>query len=87
MPGAAQLRILQGDPEAAEQLLQDALTQAYDRPLARARLLPSLIDAGLALDHYPLVHEALAELEGACENNRVDSDAVFGSPRARISRS
>jgi class 3 adenylate cyclase len=90
MPGTARLRLLQGDPEAAEQLLQDSLSQAYGRPLARARLLPSLIDAALALEHLPLVHEALAELEGVASttgSTAMRSSAAHGRGSLALSES
>jgi class 3 adenylate cyclase len=64
MPGLAELRLRQGDPVAAEQLLQDALSQAFERPLARARLLPSFVNVQLALDRSEEADRALAELEG-----------------------
>jgi tetratricopeptide (TPR) repeat protein len=63
VPGIAQLRLLQGDPKAAEQLLVDALTQATERPLARAHLLPAFIDVELALENPVEVDNALTELE------------------------
>lgn len=63
LPGMAQLRLLQGNPEAAEQLLQDALGQSALGPLARARFLPALIDAQLALGRSAEAREALTELE------------------------
>lgn len=63
MPGVAQLRLRQGDPEAAEQLLHDALEQLPERPLARARLLPVLIDVELTLERPDEAREALAELD------------------------
>ena len=65
MPGIAQLRLRQGDAVAAEQLLQDATRQASERPLARARLLPALIEVELALGHPAEVIDALTELESA----------------------
>jgi tetratricopeptide (TPR) repeat protein len=63
MPGLAELRLRQGDPAAADQLLQDALSQALERPLARARLLPSFVNVQLALDRSEDAGNALAELE------------------------
>ena len=65
VPGIAQLRLRQGDAVAAEQLLQDATRQASERPLARARLLPALIEVELALGHPAEVIDALTELESA----------------------
>ncbi|MDK1018375.1 MAG: adenylate/guanylate cyclase domain-containing protein [Actinomycetota bacterium] len=63
MPGIAELRLREGSPEAAQQLLRDALDQESRGPLARARFLPSLMRAELALGRIAESREALTELE------------------------
>jgi class 3 adenylate cyclase len=63
MPGIAQLKLRQGDPQAAAQLLQDALGRAAERPLARAHLLPDYIEVELALENHVEAETALTELE------------------------
>jgi tetratricopeptide (TPR) repeat protein len=63
LPGLAELRLRQGDPEAAGQLIRDALSGANLGPLARAKFLPAQIDTEMALGHIEESRQALAELE------------------------
>jgi hypothetical protein len=63
----AELRLRQGNAEAAEQLLQEALGQESLGPLARARFLPAWIDTELALGRTAESREALTELEHVAE--------------------
>ena len=67
VPGMASLRLRQGDAEAAEQLLDDALGQGNLGPLARAQFLPALIDARLARGRTAAARDALTELERVAE--------------------
>jgi class 3 adenylate cyclase len=90
MPGIARLRLRQGDAVAAEQLLQDAMRQAAERPLARARLLPSVIEVELALGHSAEVIDALAELESAASttgSTAMRSAAAHGRGALALSES
>jgi len=64
MPGLAELRLQEGNYEAAEQLLRDSLDGESLGPLARARFLPALIDTEQALGRNQEAAEALTELEG-----------------------
>ncbi len=60
LPGMAQLRMAEGDLDAAEELLLDALLG--DPPtLERARFLPTLIDTQIALDNLDGARRYLAE--------------------------
>jgi len=63
LPGLAELRLRQGDPEAAGQLIRDALSGGNLGPLARAKFLPAQIDTEMALGHIEESRQALAELE------------------------
>jgi tetratricopeptide (TPR) repeat protein len=88
--GIAQLRLRQGDAVAAEQLLQDAMRQASDRPLARARLLPAVIEVELALGHPAEVIDALIELEDAASatgSTAMRSAAAHGRGALALSES
>ncbi len=67
LPGMAELRLREGNPEAAEQLLTDVLGQEGMGPLARARFLPALIDTELALGRTAESERALTELEQVAE--------------------
>ncbi len=67
LPGMAELRLRDGDAEAALELLQDALGQAGPGPLARAKLLPALIDSELALGRTVESQQSLTELEHVAE--------------------
>lgn len=63
LPGLAELRLRQGDPEAAVQLVRDALGGQNLGPLARAKYLPVLFDTELILGHRDEAMQALTELE------------------------
>lgn len=67
LPGMAELRLREGNAEAAAQLLTDILGQQGMGPLARARFLPTLIDAELALGRIRESQQALTELEQVAE--------------------
>ncbi|GMQ98883.1 MAG: hypothetical protein BMS9Abin17_1415 [Acidimicrobiia bacterium] len=67
MPGMAELRLAEGDGDAAEQLLMDALDQDNMGPLSRVRFLPTLIDTERALGRTQEARKALVELEEVAE--------------------
>lgn len=66
LPGMAELRLAEGNAEAAEQLLLDALAGDL-QPLERARFLPSLIDTELALTNLDRSRTLLTELMEVAE--------------------
>jgi len=66
LPGIAALRLAEGNAEAAEQLLLDAIVR-NPLPLDRAKYLPVLIDAELALGNLAESRTFLAELEQSAE--------------------
>jgi len=70
MPGMAELRLAEGNYDAAEQLLLDALDEDSRGPLSRAQYLPTLIDTERALGRTQEAHEALEELEHVAELTR-----------------
>ena len=67
IPGMARLYLLREDAVGAAELLGDALQPGRLGPLARARLLPTWIDAQLALGHLEAAADAVAELEQTCK--------------------
>jgi tetratricopeptide (TPR) repeat protein len=67
IPGMASLYMLRGDNGAALELLGDALQPGRLGPLARASLLPTWIDANLALGRLDAAAEAVAEMEQTCK--------------------
>ncbi len=75
--GLAELQLAQGNPEAAAQLLADALSGGNVGPLARAKFLPSLADTELALGDIEAAKTAVEELEGVA--------AMCGSSAMRAS--
>ncbi|MDA2979503.1 MAG: hypothetical protein O3B42_07065 [Actinomycetota bacterium] len=66
LPGMAALRLTEGNPEAAEQLLLDALVR-NPLPLDRAKYLPTLVDTEIALGNLVEARTFLAEFEEAAE--------------------
>lgn len=66
LPGMAALRLAEGNAEAAEQLLLDAIVR-NPLPLDRAKYLPVLIDTELALGNLAESRTFLAELEKSAE--------------------
>ncbi|MEX2423133.1 MAG: adenylate/guanylate cyclase domain-containing protein [Acidimicrobiia bacterium] len=66
LPGLAELRLRQGEPGEADQLLRDAL-RGTTGPLTRVRFLPALIDVQLALGRTDEARDALRELESVAE--------------------
>lgn len=78
LPGLAQLRMAEGRAEDAEQLLLDALANS-PQPLDRARYLPALIDAEIALGIVREAHSFLKELEETaelCDSTAMRSEAA-----------
>lgn len=80
LPGMAQLRLVEGRAEEAEQLLLNALIE-NPQPLDRARYLPALIDAELALGNIGEVRTFLTEFEETAEV--CDSAAMRAEARDR----
>ncbi len=62
-PGLALLRLAQGRADVAAQALRRAVAAAT-QPLARARLLPALVEVLLAVDAVEEARSAVTELEG-----------------------
>ena len=67
IPGMARLYLLRDDAAGAVELLGDALQPGRLGPLARSRLLPTWIDAQLALGHLEAAADSVAELEQTCK--------------------
>jgi tetratricopeptide (TPR) repeat protein len=61
-PGLSMLRLAKGDPAGAARTLQSALADGLAAP-QRARLLPTLVEAALAVGEPDLVRSAISELE------------------------
>jgi hypothetical protein len=76
----AQLRLAEGKPEDAKQLLLDALID-NPQPLDRAKYLPPLIDSEVALDNVGEARTFLAEFEEIAEV--CDSTAMRAEARDR----
>jgi len=66
LPGLARLRLLEGNPKAAEELLLDAIVD-NPQPLDRAKYLSTLIDTELDLGNLTESHTFLSELEATAE--------------------
>jgi len=62
-PGLSLLRLKRGDVDAAAKALQTALADAGEDRLARARLLPAMVEIALAQDDLAEARAAVAELE------------------------
>ena len=83
IPGMARLYLLREDAVGAAELLGDALQPGRLGPLARARLLPTWIDAQLALGHLEAAADAVPELEQTCKLTMSAAiDATTGRARA-----
>jgi class 3 adenylate cyclase len=61
LPGLALLRLDEGDPEAALELLEDGLRESR-LPLRRGQLLPAMVETALRLGRTDLAERAQAEL-------------------------
>lgn len=78
LPGLAALRLAEGNAEAAEQLLLDAIVHNV-QPLDRAKYLPTLIDAELALGNLVESRTFLAELQETadlCQSDAMRAEAA-----------
>ena len=83
-PGLALLRLEEGNVDAAVRCLRSALEDETD-PLARARLLPALVQATLAADDRVSAEEAAQELgEVARQFSTAGLDAVLHATRGRV---
>ncbi len=70
-PGWSLMRLAQGDAQAARAALQTAMAEAR-QPHQRARLLPALVEAALAVRDLDAARTAASDLEGVA--------ATFGAP-------
>lgn len=80
LPGLAVLRLREGKPVEAEQLLGEAL-RGMSAPLARARFLPALGAVQLELGKLDECRETLAELQtvaDVCASTALRSEAAHG---------
>lgn len=85
IPGMARLYLLRGDAEGAVEILGEALQPDRLGPLARARLLPTWIDAHIALGRLELAREAVAELEQTCKLTKSTAfDAATGRAKGAL---
>jgi tetratricopeptide (TPR) repeat protein len=66
-PGLSLLRLKRGDVDAAAKVLQTALADVGDDRLARARLLPAIVEIALAKGDLADAHAAVAELEESAQ--------------------
>lgn len=78
LPGLAQLRLMEGDAAAAEELLRDVLMK--DLPaLERARFLPTLIDAQIARGKWEQAQlhlDEFIEIAELCESTAMRAEAA-----------
>ena len=88
IPGLARLYLMRDDPQGAVEVLSDALQPGQLTPLARARLLPTWIDAQIALGELQAAKEAVAELEETCKlTNSTAFDAATGRAKGVLALS
>ncbi len=80
IPGMARLYLGRGDAAAAAELLGEALEPGRLGPLARARLLPTWIDAQIALGDISAARLAAEEMEQTC---KLTNSAAFDAATAR----
>jgi tetratricopeptide (TPR) repeat protein len=66
-PGLSRIRLARGEVDAAANALQSALVELEGNRLARARLLPALVEAALAKGDLAQARTAVAELEEIAE--------------------
>ena len=97
-PGLSLLRLERGDVDAAAKALQTALTDANKDRLARARLLPTLVEIALAKGDLADARTAVAELEetahrygtpalaAAAEHTRGALELAMGNPEQAAAR-
>ena len=67
MPGLAQLRLAQGQADAAATSIRRALDEAGD-PAARCRLLPAFVEIMLAIGDVPAARQGADELAAVAEH-------------------
>jgi class 3 adenylate cyclase len=81
-PGLAMLRLAQGRPDAAVDLLTEALSDPTLTPLGRARLLPASVEAALAATNSSDADAFAAEMEQLADTYRTHALRA-GAARAR----
>lgn len=80
IPGMARLYLMRDDAEAAVELLGDALQPGRLGPPARARLLPTWIEAKLALGDVAGARESIEELQ---QTRDITGSATLGAATLR----
>jgi serine/threonine protein kinase len=88
IPGMARLHLMRGDHSAALELLDDALTPGRLSQLSRARLLPTSIEAMIAIKDYDKALQAIKELEATAALSRsVALEAASAQARGSLALS
>ena len=88
IPGMARLHLIKGDHSAAFELLEGALSPGRLGQLSRARLLPTAIEAIIAMKDYDKASEAIEELEATAALSRsVALEAAAAQARGSLTLS
>jgi serine/threonine protein kinase len=88
IPGMARLHLIRGDFSAAIELLEDALSPGRLGQLSRARLLPTSIEAMIAMKDHDRALEAIEELEATAALSRsVALEAAAAQARGALALS